>query len=255
MYPCLADTADPMFDVMIRIVFLKSTTRPCRRQAPSSHDAEDVEYIGCAFSISSNSTTAYAGGESLRSLPAFVVPTYPEARDQPRHECFSMYSDMSMRTIACSSRTRTRPALAPTRSCPPVGPKKMNEPIGLRGSLNPAREPVSHWRHVATRRPANHALRKRSSMVTSFFTSPSSIFDTGMPVHLLTIWRRLPRRPLLHMRDCLPSMAALSFPTSAQAAAARILESAPRDCSHPCVSLPALPASAAHALLRSRTLA
>ena len=29
--------------------------------------------------------------------------------------------------------------------------------------------------------------RSRSSICTSFFTSPSSIFDTGMPVHLLTI--------------------------------------------------------------------
>src|ERR1017187_313025 len=58
--------------------------------------------------------------------------------------------------------------------------------------------------------------RRRSSIVTSFFTSPSSIFDTGMPVHLLTILATSSSSTSsFNMRDCLPSIAAPSFFTSA----------------------------------------
>ena len=55
-------------------------------------------------------------------------------------------------------------------------------------------------------------------MVTSFCTSPSSIFDTGMPVHLLTILATSSSSTSsFSMRDCLPypSAARLSCFTSA----------------------------------------
>ena len=64
----------------------------------------------------------------------------------------------------------------------------MNEPMGRLGSLSPARE---RRMALATRSSAaswpTTRWRRRSSMVTSFLTSPSSIFETGIPVHLETM--------------------------------------------------------------------
>src|SRR6476659_6552784 len=55
--------------------------------------------------------------------------------------CFSMYSDMSMRTIDCSSSNRNSARARAVSVFPtPVGPRKMNEPIGRLGSCRPARE-------------------------------------------------------------------------------------------------------------------
>ena len=52
-----------------------------------------------------------------------------------------MYSDMSMRIMACSSSNRNSASARASSVLPtPVGPRKMNEPIGRRGSLRPARE-------------------------------------------------------------------------------------------------------------------
>src|ERR1041384_7667616 len=45
--------------------------------------------------------------------------------------CFSWYSDMSMRTIACSSSNRNSASARASSVLPtPVGPRKRNEPIG-----------------------------------------------------------------------------------------------------------------------------
>ena len=100
-----------------------------------------------------------------------------------------MYSDMSMRTMACSSSNRNSASARASSVLPtPVGPRKMNDPIGRLGSLNPARE---RRIALATRSSASSwpttRWRSRSSIVTSFLTSPSSIFETGMPVHLVTM--------------------------------------------------------------------
>src|SRR5919201_1468975 len=55
--------------------------------------------------------------------------------------CFSMYSDMSMRTIACSESKRNSARARAVSVFPtPVGPRKMKEPIGRLGSCRPARE-------------------------------------------------------------------------------------------------------------------
>src|SRR5213594_1379204 len=53
--------------------------------------------------------------------------------------CFSMYSDMSMRTIACSSSNRNSASARASSVLPtPVGPRKMNEPSGRFGSWRAA---------------------------------------------------------------------------------------------------------------------
>src|SRR5271165_6242225 len=55
-------------------------------------------------------------------------------------ECFSMYSDMSIRTIAVSSSNRNEASALVSSVLPtPVGPRNMNEPIGRFGSWRPAR--------------------------------------------------------------------------------------------------------------------
>src|SRR3546814_5537913 len=57
-------------------------------------------------------------------------------------ECFSMYSDMSRRAIACSSSKRKRASALVSSVFPtPVGPRKRKEPIGRFGSCRPARAP------------------------------------------------------------------------------------------------------------------
>ena len=55
-------------------------------------------------------------------------------------ECFSMYSDMSMRTMARSSSNRNSASVLASSVLPtPVGPRNRNEPIGRLGSDRPAR--------------------------------------------------------------------------------------------------------------------
>src|SRR5260370_1294530 len=54
--------------------------------------------------------------------------------------CFSMYSDMSSRTMAFSSSNRNSARARAVSVFPtPVGPRKMNEPVGRFGSCRPAR--------------------------------------------------------------------------------------------------------------------
>ncbi len=100
-----------------------------------------------------------------------------------------MYSDMSMRTIARSSSKRNSASARASSVLPtPVGPRKINDPIGRFGSLSPARE---RRMALATRSSAASCpmtrSRSRSSMLMSFLTSPSSILETGIPVHLETM--------------------------------------------------------------------
>ena len=76
--------------------------------------------------------------------------------------CFSMYSDMSMRTIACSSSNRNSASARAVSVLPtPVGPRKMNEPIGRLGSCSPARERRTAFGHGLHRLVLpDHALRQ-----------------------------------------------------------------------------------------------
>ncbi|MNN06211.1 hypothetical protein D3C81_1189940 [compost metagenome] len=99
-----------------------------------------------------------------------------------------MNSDMSIRTMASSVSNRNSASALHSSVLPtPVGPRNMNEPLGRFGSDSPARErrtalatavtascwPITRW-------------CSSSSIFSSFSRSPSSIFDTGMPVHLDT---------------------------------------------------------------------
>src|SRR3979409_2029774 len=53
--------------------------------------------------------------------------------------CFSMYSLMSIRTIAsCESNMNSASARASSVLPTPVGPRKRKEPIGLSGACRPA---------------------------------------------------------------------------------------------------------------------
>ena len=63
------------------------------------------------------------------------------------------------------------------------------EPIGpLADRSSPRANGEWRWRRRSARRPGRPRARAAASSIwTSFFTSPSSMRETGMPVHLLTI--------------------------------------------------------------------
>ncbi|MCY1361018.1 hypothetical protein D9M69_476690 [compost metagenome] len=99
-----------------------------------------------------------------------------------------MNSDMSMRTSASSvSKRNSASALHSSVLPTPVGPRKRNEPLGRFGSARPARERRTALDTATTASfwPMTR-LCSSSSMRSSFSRSPSSIFATGMPVHLDT---------------------------------------------------------------------
>ena len=129
---------------MISTVLVKSTVRPWPSvNLPSSSTwSRTLNTSGCAFSISSRSTTEY--GRRLtasESWPPSSYPTYPGGAPTRRDTvCFSWYSPMSIRTIARSSSNRKSASARASSVLPtPVGPRNRNEPIGLRGSDSPAR--------------------------------------------------------------------------------------------------------------------
>ena len=97
---------------------------------------------GCAFSISSNSTTENGLRRTFSvSWPPSSKPTNPGGAPNRRETvCFSPNSDMSSEMSAASSSNRnSASALASSVFPTPVGPAKMNEPEGRFGSLRPAR--------------------------------------------------------------------------------------------------------------------
>ena len=105
-------------------------------------------------------------------------------------ECFSMYSDISTRTIALSSSNmNSARAFASSVLPTPVGPRKIKLPMGRLGSLSPARlrRIALATSETASSCPTTRSCR-RPSIWMSFCTSPSSMRETGMPVHLATIW-------------------------------------------------------------------
>ena len=99
-----------------------------------------------------------------------------------------MNSDMSMRTIASSvSNRKFASALVSSVLPTPVGPRNRKEPFGRFGSDRPARERrmASDTTRTASSWPTTRCWSD-SSMRSSFSRSPSSIFETGIPVHLET---------------------------------------------------------------------
>src|SRR5919108_484026 len=110
----------------------------------------------------------------------------PTSRDT---ECFSMYSDMSIRTIASSSPKRNSASVRASSVLPtPDGPRKMNDPVGRFGSLMPARARRIDLETatIASFWPMTR-LWSSSSMRTSRADSASVSLKTGMPVHMETM--------------------------------------------------------------------
>ena len=102
--------------------------------------------------------------------------------------CFSMYSDMSSRTIArSSSNMNSASAFASSVFPTPVGPRKTNEPIGRFGSCRPerARRSAFETASIAASWPTTRWC-SRASMCTSFCTSPSRSRSTGIFVQAAT---------------------------------------------------------------------
>mmetsp|Transcript_7362 Transcript_7362/g.17761 ORF Transcript_7362/g.17761 Transcript_7362/m.17761 type:complete len:654 (+) Transcript_7362:732-2693(+) len=180
---------DPMLEVKMMMVFLKSTVRPCPSvMRPSSSTCRStLNTSGWAFSISSNSTTLY--GLLLTaslSCPPSSYPTYPGGAPTRRDtESFSMYSDMSMRTI-CSSESNSR-SVSTLASCvlpTPVGPRNMKEAMGLSGSDRPTLLlcTASAIALTASCCPTT-SWESSSSSSRSFSRSDDCSLDTGIFVH------------------------------------------------------------------------
>src|SRR5438105_2676142 len=98
---------------------------------------------GCAFSISSSSTTEY-GARFTRSVswPPSSYPTYPGGEPMSLlTECFSMNSLMSKRISDFSLPNRKCASVRATSVLPTsVGPRNRNDPIGREGDFSPASE-------------------------------------------------------------------------------------------------------------------
>ncbi len=93
-----------------------------------------------------------------------------------------------MRTIDSSVSNRNSASALHSSVLPtPVGPRNRNEPLGRRGSARPARERRMAFETIFTASSwPTTRFDSASSMRSSFSFSPSSIFETGMPVHLET---------------------------------------------------------------------
>ena len=182
--------ADPRFDVMMIIVFLKSTVRPCESviRPSSSTCNRTLNTSGCAFSTSSNSTTEYGFLRTASvSCPPSSYPTYPGGAPIRREtEYFSIYSLISRRTIFDSSSKRLAASAFASSVLPtPVGPKNRNDPIGLLGSLIPALERMIASVTFVT--PSSWPITRlcsSSSRCSVLLRSLSVSFATGIPVHL-----------------------------------------------------------------------
>src|SRR5712692_7672623 len=76
--------------------------------------------------------------------------------------CFSMYSDMSSRTMARSSSNKNSASARAVSVLPtPVGPRNMNEPTGRCGSCKPAR--ARRTALATASRASDRKLRQRAS--------------------------------------------------------------------------------------------
>ena len=133
----------PIFDVIMIIVFLKSTFLPrLSVSKPSSSTCRRILKIsGCAFSISSKSTTEYGFLLTFSvSCPPSSYPTYPGgAPTNLERENFSIYSLISILTSESSESKRYLARALHNSVLPtPVGPKNIKLPIGLLGFFNPA---------------------------------------------------------------------------------------------------------------------
>ncbi len=185
---------EPMFEVRITTVFLKSTVRPCAsvRRPSSSSCRSTLKTSWCAFSISSKRITRVGlAPHRLGELAALLVADVARAeRRSAATPCASPCTPTCRCAPGCP-RCRRAPAASALASSvlpTPVGPRKRNEPIGRRGSLMPerARSTASATAATASSWPITRRCRISSSR-SSFSRSPSTSRVTGMPVQRETI--------------------------------------------------------------------
>ena len=130
-----------------------------------------------------------ADGDGLGQLSAFVVADI--SRRCADHACDSVllhvfrHIESHHRAFVIKQKLRERPcrfSLADARR-----PKNINEPTGRFGSCKPARARRTAFATAssASSCPITRRLRLLSIWI-SFCISPSSIFDTGTPVHFAT---------------------------------------------------------------------
>ena len=146
---------------------------------------------GCAFSISSNKSTLYGFLRTFsESCPPSSYPTYPGGEPINLDTlCFSIYSDISTRIMACSlPNTASASALDSSVLPTPVGPRNRKEPMGRLGSFSPTRPLFTAWDTAATASSCPITLLWSSfSRRARRLLSPSVSFCTGIFVHWDTI--------------------------------------------------------------------
>jgi len=114
-----------------------------------------------------------------RQLTALVVTDIP--RSAPiilDTACFSMYSDISTRTMALSSSNMNCATPSPVPFTHTGRPRKMKLPMGRLGSLKPRGCGESHSPPATPLHPDDHAIMQPVFHMINFCTSPSSIRET-----------------------------------------------------------------------------
>ncbi len=156
------------------------------------HLQQDVEHVGVGLlDLVEQHHRVGPAAHRLGELAALLVADVARAARRPGAEtvCFSMYSLMSMRTMARSSSKRNSASARASSVLPtPVGPEeeeRADGPVGVRQAGPAAPDGVGHRRDrlVLADDPRRAGA---SSMRTSFSTSPSISRVTGTPVQRLT---------------------------------------------------------------------
>ena len=119
----------PTFDVMMTTVFLKSTVRPLPSVSrPSSSSCSmHVQHFGMRlFDLVEEHDGVRPPAHGFGELAGLLVADVPGGAPISRETvCFSWYSDMSMRIIACSSSNRNSASARASSVLPtPVGPEE-----------------------------------------------------------------------------------------------------------------------------------
>ena len=170
-------------------VFLKFTVRPWPSVSrPSSSTCRStLKTSGCAFSISSRSTTRVGlAPHRLGELPALLVADIAgRGADEPRHRVLLHvlgHVEADHVVLVVEERRGQRPRQLGLADA--GGPEEEERADRALGSLMPARARITA---SATARTASSWPTTRwcssSSRRRSFCISPSISFETGMPVH------------------------------------------------------------------------
>ena len=151
----------------------------CRRNEATGAGEPLFAWLDVALSLSEKG--GYEGFEN--SLGDFYYPGGDPMKRET--EYFSIYSDISMRTIASSvPKSASASALESSVLPTPVGPRNRNDPTGLPGSLSPVRPRLTALaiELTASSCPTIRLCRIFSRLFRRV-ASDCVIMLTGMPVH------------------------------------------------------------------------